>query len=235
MNRKLIAIGVGAGDGRYLTISAKEKIENSDIIYYPVVSKGEKSMALESIKKYVREGTKLCELVFPMKKTGLERAWQMAAESINETLEKEGHSSFITIGDVMTFSTFSYLRDRIECDIDVEYEPGITSYQVASSAIGEHLGIGKSGFGILPGIESEKQCLDLFEYFDTLAILKPCEKSVGYLEKISKKMDIEVKSVTYGGYEKMEVRSELDYSYKLPYMSVLLVKRIRNNGGDFSE
>ena len=46
---KFYSVGVGAGDGSYITLGALRALEQADIIAVPVKKYGEKSTALEII------------------------------------------------------------------------------------------------------------------------------------------------------------------------------------------
>ena len=48
---KFYSVGVGAGDGSYITLGALRALEQADIIAVPVKKYGEKSTALEIIRK----------------------------------------------------------------------------------------------------------------------------------------------------------------------------------------
>ena len=50
---KFYSVGVGAGDGSYITLGALRALEQADIIAVPVKKYGEKSTALEKLKMYV--------------------------------------------------------------------------------------------------------------------------------------------------------------------------------------
>ena len=50
---KFYSVGVGAGDGSYITLGALRALEQADIIAVPVKKYEEKSTALEKLKMYV--------------------------------------------------------------------------------------------------------------------------------------------------------------------------------------
>ena len=67
MSGKFYAVGAGSGDFEYLTLKAKRIIENADVIAAPVKKCGEKSTALEIVKKAVDlSGKRIEEVEFLM-------------------------------------------------------------------------------------------------------------------------------------------------------------------------
>lgn len=226
MARILRALSVGAGDGRYLTIEGKEIIENCDVLYYPVSEAGKNSIALDGVKKYIGENTEICELVFPMRKTDLIDYWQSNADTIDMTLADDKIGVFITIGDIMNFSTFAYLKERLDSSIDVIYSPGVPAYNVAASMLEKNLGLGTFGFVVLPGIQNLNDFIKTLELFDTIAILKPNKETTDILELAQKQVDFKVHRVTNCGFDNTIVDYNIELeNQKLPYMTVLLVEK----------
>ncbi len=64
---KFYSVGVGAGDGSYITLGALRALEQADIIAVPVKKYGEKSTALEIIRKeFDTDKKEISELEFRM-------------------------------------------------------------------------------------------------------------------------------------------------------------------------
>ena len=67
MKGKLYGIGTGPGDPKLLTLRAKELLEKSQVIAYPVRKVGEEGTALEIVKGAVDvSGKEIVELLFKM-------------------------------------------------------------------------------------------------------------------------------------------------------------------------
>lgn len=82
---KFYSVGVGAGDGSYITLGALRALEKADIIAVPVKKTGEKSTALEIIRKeFDADKKEILELEFSMNRDTKirENSRKAAAEKI---------------------------------------------------------------------------------------------------------------------------------------------------------
>ena len=87
MNGKAYIIGTGPGDEELLTVKAVRAIENSDVVVAPSAMEGGESIALETAKEYIKEGTEVVIKHFPMgKKNRIEKAKE-AYDFIEEKLK----------------------------------------------------------------------------------------------------------------------------------------------------
>ena len=129
MKSTLYGIGVGPGDKELLTVKAVRAIENSDVVIAPSALEGGESIALETAKEYIKEGTEVVIKHFPMgKKNRVEKAKE-AYEFIEEKLREGKNVSFLTIGDPYVYSTYIHmLKHMEERGFHVETIPGITSF-----------------------------------------------------------------------------------------------------------
>lgn len=226
MNRQLKALSVGAGDGRHLTIEGKEILQNCDVLYYPVAKIGQESIALSGIKKHLNSKTILKELLFPMSKEDLTDYWEKNAKVIDQSLEENKCAVFITIGDVMNFSTFAYLKERLNKDIKVSYIPGVPAYNVAAASLEKNLGLGESGFAVLPGVQSLEYFIKTLELFDTIAVLKPNKSTLEILKEAQINHKFQVHRVTNCGFDNTIIAHDIELKeLVLPYMTVLLIEK----------
>ena len=100
---KFYSVGVGAGDGSYITLGALRALEKEDIIAVPVKKSGEKSTALEIIRKeFDTDKKEILELEFPMSSDDKTRQPSRcaAAEKIISALDNGKNIAMITLGDV---------------------------------------------------------------------------------------------------------------------------------------
>lgn len=132
-------VGVGPGDPELMTLKALNVLKASAVIAVPRSSDKGSSRALEIIKGALDLGGKeLLELPFPMTrdKGELEGSRRRAAASVAERLSSGQDVAFITLGDPLTFSTFSYLvpfvRELAPLS-RIMAVPGVTSFSAAAS------------------------------------------------------------------------------------------------------
>ena len=171
----LYLIGVGAGSRDCITLGAINAIEKADIVFVPVKKSGEKSTALEIIKKAVKiSPEKITELEFPMTRDSekLKKAHTVAAEKIISALNENKTAALITLGDVSVYSTASYIGKIVRQEgFDVETISAVPSFVAAANAAGISLAEGDETVIILPAANMEK-IEKYLDDFDTLVIMK---------------------------------------------------------------
>lgn len=172
---KFYSVGVGAGDGSYITLGALRALEKADIIAVPVKKSGEKSTALEIIRKeFDTDKKEILELEFPMSSDDKTRQLSRgaAAEKIISALDSGKNIAMITLGDVSVYSTCSYVHKAVkDAGHEMEIIPGITSFCAAADKAQISLCEGNESVAIIPSLKSanlEKYIDD----FDTIVIMK---------------------------------------------------------------
>lgn len=151
MEATLYGIGVGPGDKELLTIKAVRAIENSSVIVAPSAFEGGDSIALETAKEYIKDGTEVVIKHFPMGKIDREEKAKEAYSFIEEKLREGKNVSFLTIGDPYVYSTYIHmLKHMEERGFNVETIPGITSFCAAASLVDRTLVVGDNPLMILP-------------------------------------------------------------------------------------
>ena len=172
---KFYSVGVGAGDGSYITLGALRALEQADIIAVPVKKYGEKSTALEIIRKeFDTDKKEISELEFRMSgDTKIrEESRRNSAEKIISTLKDGKDVAMITLGDVSVYSTCTYVHNAVKnAGFELEIIPGITSFCAAADKAQISLCEGNESVAIIPSLKSnllEKYSAD----FDTVVIMK---------------------------------------------------------------
>ena len=178
----LYGIGVGPGDSELLTIKAVNAIQNSQVIVVPSAEDGGESIALDTARKYIKEGTEIAIKHFPMgKKDGEEKARE-AYKFIEKKLTEGKNVSFLTVGDPYVYSTYIHmLKHMKEKGFIVETIPGITSFCAAASIVDRTLVVGNEPLLVLPAtrikdIKDEK-------YVVIMKVYKHEEEVVDFLEE----------------------------------------------------
>ncbi|WP_195517200.1 cobalt-factor II C(20)-methyltransferase [Paraclostridium bifermentans] len=221
MKSKLYGIGVGPGDKELLTVKAVRAIENSDVVIAPSALEGGESIALETAKEYIKEGTEVVIKHFPMgKKNRVEKAKE-AYEFIEEKLREGKNVSFLTIGDPYVYSTYIHmLKHMEERGFYVETVPGITSFCAAASLVDRTLVVGDNPLMILPAtrvkdIKDEK-------YVVIMKVYKHEETVVDFLEE----KGFDYVYVSRAGREGQLILTDKDEIKKArEYMSLILASR----------
>lgn len=172
---KFYSVGVGAGDGSYITLGAMRALEAADIIAVPVKEKGGKSTALEIIRKeFDADKKEILELEFSMSANAEIRrnSRRNSAEKIISALDGGKNIAMITLGDVSVYSTCSYVHKAVkDAGYEIEIIPGITSFCAAADKAQISLCEGNDSVAVIPSLKSAK--LEKYiDDFDTIVIMK---------------------------------------------------------------
>lgn len=158
----LYGIGVGPGDSELLTVKAVRAIKNSDVIVAPSAMDGGNSIALDTAREYIKEGTEVVIKHFPMGTKDRSEKAKEAYDFIDSKLAEGKNVSFLTIGDPYVYSTYIHLLKHVEeKGFEALTVPGITSFCAAASIVDRTLVVGNEPMLILPAtrikdIKSEK-------------------------------------------------------------------------------
>ena len=178
---KLYGVGVGPGDSELLTLKAVKIIGNCDVIIAPSAMEGGTSIALDTAREFIKEGTEVIVKQFPMGGETQEQKIYEAFKTIEDKLKQGKNIAFLTIGDPFVYSTYIYLLKYIE---DKGYEtetiPGITSFCACASLAKQPLVIGDEPLLIVPGDKLE--CIKDEKYIVIMKVYKQEEKILDYLD-----------------------------------------------------
>jgi len=141
---KFYGIGVGVGDPENITVKAAKRLHEVDVIVLPEAKSGEGSTAFNIVKEYVKPEVEQLFLEFPMIRDVEARKVfrKNNADVISAELEKGKKVAFLTIGDPMTYSTYTYVLEHISDDVEVETIAGITSFNSIAARLNIPLMVG---------------------------------------------------------------------------------------------
>ena len=212
-------IGIGPGDSELVTVKAKNILQTLDILYTPEAKRGSKSVALTIASPYVSDHLEIKQRHFPMVRSleKKEPQWEQIAAEIVEDVKAGKNVGFITLGDPMVYSTYSYLLRLIGDSIDTQTIPGITSFGSMASVLGQPLTMDEESFAVVPAIH------------DTVVIMKVA-RHLDVVLPLLEKHDLIEKTflVSHASTEKQKILygvSELTVDDKLDYFTTLLVKK----------
>ncbi|HFI0578475.1 TPA: cobalt-factor II C(20)-methyltransferase [Streptococcus suis] len=228
---RFYGIGIGPGDSELVTVKASRILGELDILYTPEAKKGTKSLALEIASPYVSEDLTIKQRHFPMvrDKSHKEGQWLEIAEEIVEDVRAGKNVGFITLGDPMVFSTYSYLLDIIGNRIETKTIPGITSYNSIAAEVGLPLVMDEESFAVVPATAGVQHLEDVLATHETVVIMKVANHLAEVLPLL-KKFDLLEKTilVSRSSTEQQEIRrgiADLSQDETLSYFSTMLVKK----------
>lgn len=171
---KFYGIGTGPGDSDLLTIKGKKTLELIDCLYTPEPKKKGKSLALSIVSPYLPEALEIKQRHFPMVNdlSEKENAWDEIAEEILKDVTSGKNVGFVTLGDPMVYSTYSYLLDRLSDHIETETIPGISSFCSISNDLQIPLVMDDETYSVVPATASEDVIQTALQTFSTIIIMK---------------------------------------------------------------
>ena len=155
MNGQIFGIGVGPGDPGLLTVRAAEVLRASGSVVAPASRRGGESLALSIARPHLSESCDVHATHFPMTEDRdvLAAAWDEAAAMLLRLAAAGSSAAFITLGDAMLYSTWSYVLAslrRIAPGVRAETIPGVTAMAACAAAVGRPLAEGREPLLIWP-------------------------------------------------------------------------------------
>ena len=224
---KFYGIGVGVGDPENITVKATKRLHEVDVIVLPEAKSGEGSTAFNIVKEYVKPDVEQLFLEFPMIKDVEARKVfrKNNAGKINVELEKGKNVAFLTIGDPMTYSTYTYVLEHISDDVEVETIAGITSFNSIAARLNIPLMIGDEDLKVV-SVNRKTDVYKEIENNQNLVLMKISRD----FEKI-KKAIIETGNkenaviVSDCGKENEVFYWDIESVEKVPYFSTMILKK----------
>lgn len=234
MAGKLYGVSVGPGDPGLLTLKAKELIDKSAVVAYPVHKRGEDSTALDIVKGATDlSGKKILELLFSMNPDDKvrEACRSEAVKELTEALDSGMDVAMISLGDVGVYSTYMYVDEQVRnLGYETEVIPGITSFCGGAAEARIPLMIGDEDLTVIPMAKKDNGRLDLFlASSDNLVVMKAWD-SMQVLADLMEKNGIPLKNATVISNVGMEGEyiGPIDVNRKYGYFTTVIVKKNRN-------
>ena len=224
---KFYGIGVGVGDPENITVKATKKLHEVDVIVLPEAKSGEGSTAFNIVREYLKPGVEQMFLEFPMIKDVEARKVfrKNNADKISVELENGKNVAFLTIGDPMTYSTYTYVLEHIADDVEVETIAGITSFNSIAARLNIPLMIGDEDLKVV-SVNKKTDIYKEIENNDNLVLMKISRD----FEKI-KKAIIETGNkenaviVSDCGKDNEVVYWDIESVEEVPYFSTMILKK----------
>lgn len=174
---KLFCVGCGPGDPELLTIRALNLITEADVIFVPTSKLDKPSIALSIVAKYIKETTKIINLVFPMvkDKDALKDYWKKNTLEISQMVRTGKKTLYLTVGDPSLYSTWIYIHRELKKnhkDIEIEIIPGITSIFAFAAESKISLVEGNEHLSVVPACYDLNKVKNTVKASDTIVFLK---------------------------------------------------------------
>lgn len=176
---KLFGVGVGPGAPDLMTLRAVDVLRTVDVIAIPRSNRYAKSVAWRIAEPNVprRKDQELLMLEFPMTKDPqiLAPAWNAAFSEIGRRLKAKKSLAFISEGDPLFYSTFTYLKNQAGQrwpGIEIDIVPAVSSFTAVPAVIQATIADGQERVAVVPASYGLKELPAILEMFDTILLMK---------------------------------------------------------------
>jgi len=170
-------VGVGPGEPGLIPVAAWEALQRCEVIFLPRAQSMDCSVARRALPPNDFPPERFREIEFNMDpdRAALCEHYRELANVIAVELRAGKTVAWLTLGDPLTYSTYSYaLAALLDCLPGVEHRtfPGITSYSAVAAATHWPLGEGKERILIFPCPESLDELRAAIETNDVVVLMK---------------------------------------------------------------
>lgn len=234
MKSKSIIYGVslGPGDPDLISLKGLKVLQEADKIYYPgsLFKNGVKSSySLSILKHYNLNETKIegFYLEMDLERVKVNNLYDVTFEKIKNDYENGLKIAIVSEGDLNTFSSFSYLLEKIKKEnFNVKLIPGITSYALAASENLSPLCLQNEKLIILPRVQTEEELEEALTHFDTVVLMK-IKSVMNVINKVLSKGNYSIYYSEKLGTPNQFLSSNLKEINQrdIPYFSLITIKK----------
>ncbi len=216
-----------------LTLKAQRLLQRVGVICFTQLDDGRESYALSVVREHLRGAQPAyLSITVPSDDTPVsEETWSDAAARIGAHLNEGQDVAFITEGDPMLYSEFSYLLDSVRAafpEVKTEVMPGVSSVMAAAASAGVPLVTHGQRLAILPtvyGIDDLREAITNYDTIVLMEVNRTLLDSLANLEKLGLAgKAVYVRRATTQREEVVQDLQELTQE-DFDYFSVLIIKR----------
>ena len=174
---RLYGVGVGPGDPELVTLKAQRVLQSVPLVCVPQADASADSFALSIARSFIdTDRQEILRFAFPTDDADAAAdVWETAAATLSGRLQQGQDAAFITEGDPMLFSTFSYVLESIKSnypEIAVEIIPGVSSVMAAAARARVPLVTHGQRLAILPAVYGIDDLREAIANYDTIVLMK---------------------------------------------------------------
>jgi len=226
-------IGVGPGDPDLITIKAAKILATADLIITPTKKMGSPSIAFNIVKTHIPDLSKVLEMNFPMislsaEREVLKKQWEENADEIELLLNDGKDVAFITLGDPMVFSTYSYVMEfLLKRNIEVVTLSGVPSFCNLGAQLNIPLTQGEESLGVVAMTQPIEEIRAILEAHQNIVVMKISANNALMADELEKRgLEKSFVLVSNIGMETQNVVRDIEVlKGKIPYLSTLLIKK----------
>ncbi|UYZ82679.1 cobalt-factor II C(20)-methyltransferase [Entomomonas sp. E2T0] len=231
MSGKLYAIGTGPGASDLITVRAARLLAHMDIVYAPAARKGGDSLALSIVREYIGNQTEIKERHFPMSNNAEEKqqAWQAVTDEIVSDITAGKKVAFVSLGDVMLYSTWVSILERLPDGLDIEIIPGITSFALIAAKTKRPLAMETQSLVVMSCTVGKEVLAQALQQHSSLVLMKAasCLPDVKALIEELGLLDyaVLVSDASLTSEKQYRNLKDIPADEKLPYFTTILVNK----------
>ncbi len=173
---RLVGVGVGPGEADLLTVRAVAALRRADRVVAPTTAVDAVGRA-EAIVREAIPGLAIERIAFAMapSRTARSRSVAGAAVAVARHLEAGEEVAWITLGDPLTYSTFSAVAERVRKmrpDATVIQVPGIMAFQALAARTGTVIADERTRLTIRTALDGDDLAAELDDRSTTLVMYK---------------------------------------------------------------
>ncbi len=226
-------VGVGPGDPELITLKTYRLIQEADVIVSPTKKMGKPSIAYRIVESHIPESKTVIDMDFPMislsaEREKLEAQWEANADAIEAMLAEGKDVVFLTLGDPMVFSTYSYvLRYLQQRGLPTDTLSGVPSFCNLAAQIGIPLTQGEESLGVVAMTQSEEEVCAILDVHKNVVIMKVSANNAFLAEELEKRgLEKSFVLVSNIGMADQRITRDIeDLKGKVPYLSTMLIKK----------
>lgn len=230
--RVFYGIGVGPGDPGLITLKAREILGQVPRILAAYSTKNDYSLAEKVVKSHFPEAS-VERMDFPMSRDqdALLSAWENNARRVLEILDSNQDAAFVTLGDPLIYSTFSYLLrtvKRLRPTASIVTIPGITSFQASAALCNTPLVEAEETLHVISAAKGSSILRRVIDNSDNVVMLKTYRHFDDICDALEELDLLEcTASISRCGLEGEVVQEDVRSAKgkKVPYLSLMIVKK----------
>ncbi len=185
---RFYGVGTGPGDPGLLTVRAVEVLRRVEVIF-AAAARDQRSFAGGVIKALGGCRAECRNLPFTMAREMADRArqWRENAAAVAAELKKGRDCAFVTIGDPLLYSTYTYLLREVRAllpAVEVGTVPGIMAFQDLAARFSLPTVEDRETLLILPAWDRERDFCRKLENADTVVLMKTTGERRALLDEL---------------------------------------------------
>lgn len=174
---KFFGVGVGPGQQNLLPLLAVQALQSCQTILCPKAKNASYSVAKHTVSAIGIEESCFETVEYGMEedRASAQQNYLALAKRIASRLEAGANVAYLTIGDALTYSTYSYTvmaLQELMPNLEVTTFPGITSYTALAARFNWPLGQGKERLLVLPCPDAAEELRLEIESHDIVVLMK---------------------------------------------------------------